>query len=577
MPTHLNPAIQKKVDDWLNGPFDDSTKAEIRRLLKEKPEEIADAFFKDLSFGTGGMRGIMGVGTNRINLYTIGFATQGLANYILKEPEPENGYSVFIGYDTRHHSRQFAEEAAQVLCGNGIRVLLSHDICPTPLTSFACRHFKCSAAIMITASHNPPEYNGYKVYWSDGCQVVPPHDQGIMEEAEKIKSPDQIRKAAGYEEVGPELDIAYLAELKKLQLHPELGHTPLKIIYSNIHGTGIRLVPKGLKEWGYTQLSYVEKQRSLDGNFPYASHPNPEEEKTMRIGSEQLIAEKADIFIATDPDADRVGVVALDDSKPFRFTGNQTACLCLHHICTSLIAKREFPANAAFIKTIVTTELFKVIAESFGGKCIDVLTGFKYIGEQIGIWEKSFDAYQFLFGAEESYGSLLGTFVRDKDAISAACLIAEVAALAKKQNLTLVDRLYQIYRKYGIHRESLVSLGFSDSQAGMEQMKALMVHLREETPERIGDQPVVSLEDYLSRKSKDMQTGQTAPIHLPQSDVLRFWLADGSKLIIRPSGTEPKVKIYAEVMQKQFEDVNEAIASCDKRLDTMVESFKKSI
>lgn len=552
--------IEERVQSWLEGPFDPETKAEIRRLIAHDPKALSDAFFKDLSFGTGGMRGLMGIGTNRINIYTIRMATQGLANYIKKQAGSK--HTVFIGYDVRHHSREFAEETAKVFAGNGIRVLLSKEICPTPLVSFACRYYKCSAAVMITASHNPPQYNGYKVYWSDGCQVVPPHDEGIMLEVGKIKSPDQVLMGTEFEEIGSEIDRAYLAELKKLQLLPELAEVPLKIIYTNLHGTGLRLIPKALQEWGYHDLSLVDKQQSLDGSFPFAPSPNPEEEKALKLGTEQLIREKGDLLIATDPDADRMGVAV----PGVRFTGNQIACLCLHHICTTLTLKNEFPVNAAFIKTIVTTELFKTIAEAFGGKCIDVLTGFKYIGEQIGIWEASFDAYQFIFGAEESYGYLFGTFVRDKDAISSACLIAEAAAAAKKQNLTLVDRLHQIYQKYGIHRESLTNLTFSDSQAGMDEMNSLMKQLRKNPPTQIGGCAVTAVEDYLHGKEA-----------LPPSDVLRFWLDDGSKLVIRPSGTEPKVKIYAEVRQKAEKNLDAALAACDARLRKMVEGFQREL
>lgn len=573
----LDPILQKRVQAWLDGSYDQETKTEIQRLLVSDPKALSDAFFKDLSFGTGGMRGVMGIGTNRMNAHTVRAATQGLANYLKKQPEPANGYSVFIGYDTRHRSREFAEESARVLAGNRIRVLLSKEICPTPLVSFACRHFGCSAGIMITASHNPPQYNGYKVYWSDGCQIVPPHDEGITKEAALIKSPDQIVLGDAIEEIGSELDAAYLTELKQLQLHPELADVPLKIIYTNLHGTGIRVIPQALKEWGYTNLTFVEKQRPPDGNFPFAHCPNPEEEKALSLGTQQLLSEKGDLLIATDPDADRMGVVVFDGKKTVRLSGNQIACLCLHHICTSLAAKKKIPKNAAFIKTIVTTELFRKIAEHFGGKCIDVLTGFKYIGEQIGIWEKSFDAYQFFYGAEESYGYLFGTFVRDKDAVSASCLISEAAALAKKQNITLVDRLYQIYRTYGIHRESLKNLAFSDSQAGMKQMETLMRRLRENPPSRIHGQPVIFVEDYLTGKSKDLQTGKERTLQLPSSDVLRFWLADGSKLVIRPSGTEPKVKIYAEVMQKNVSDIEYAIHSCDVRLESLVEAFEKEV
>lgn len=545
--------IDRRIQSWLDGPFDTATKEEIRRLQAHDPQGLSDAFFKNLSFGTGGMRGIMGVGTNRINIYTIRMATQGLANYIKKQPGGRP--CVFIGYDVRRLSREFAEETAKVFAGNGIRALLSKTICPTPLVSFACRYYQCIGAVMITASHNPPQYNGYKVYWKDGCQVVAPHDQAIMKEAAKITSPDQVLMGTEYEEIGSEIDLEYLKELKHLQMLPELRKIPLKIIYTNLHGTGIRLIPKALKEWGYSRLSFVEKQKPLDGNFSFAPSPNPEDAAALQLGTEQLLHEGADLLIATDPDADRIGVVA----SGVRFTGNQIACLCLHHICTTLKAKGQFPSNGAFIKTIVTTELFKAIAEDFGGKCIDVLTGFKYIGEQIGIWESTGNAYQFLFGAEESYGYLIGTFVRDKDAISAACLIAEAAAAAKKEGLTLADRLNQIYEKYGVHRESLTNLSFADSKAGMEQMQDLMKRLRKCPPTQIGGVRVASVEDYLHGFGS-----------LPPSDVLRFWLEGGSKLVIRPSGTEPKIKIYGEVSGQGD------VATSDARLKQLIDAFQGS-
>lgn len=546
-------STEQRIQSWLEGPYDAATKAEIRRLLTADPKSLNDAFFKDLSFGTGGMRGIMGIGSNRLNVYTIRMATQGLANYIKQQ---SGSHKVFIGYDVRHHSREFAEETAKVFAGNGMQVLLSKEICPTPLVSFACRHYQCSAAVMITASHNPPQYNGYKVYWSDGCQIVPPHDEAIMEEVKKITSPSQVLLGEKYEEVGSELDEAYLKELKKLQLLSL--NVPLKIIYTNLHGTGIRLIPKALKSWGYNDVHLVEKQLPLDPNFSAAPSPNPEEEKALKLGIEEMEKQKGDFLIATDPDADRIGLAI----PGTRFTGNQIACLCLHHICKTLKEKGEFPKNAAFIKTIVTTELFKEIATSFGGKCIDVLTGFKYIGELIGIWEKAFDGYQYLFGGEESYGYLFGTFVRDKDSISSACLIAEAAAAAKKEGKTLLDELHDIYRTYGIHREGLKNLAFADTQAGMEEMQALMKRLRASPPQKIGGIPITSIEDYLPGKD-----------NLPPSDVLRFWLADATKLVIRPSGTEPKVKIYAEVVEKAGPRLEEAIQKADARLKGVMEAF----
>jgi phosphomannomutase len=536
-----------KIQSWLDGPFDEETKAQIKHLQKTDPTALTDAFFKDLSFGTGGMRGIMGIGTNRLNIYTIRMATQGLANYIKRASVNEN-LSVFIGYDVRNHSREFAVEAARVFAGNGIKALVSKDICPTPLVSFACRRYQCSAAVMITASHNPPQYNGYKVYWSDGCQVVPPHDEGIMNEVRKIHSPSQVFLSDVFEEIGSELDDAYLQELKKLQM---LEAKPLKITYANLHGTGIRLIPKALSCWGYNDLSFVEEQKTPDGNFPNAPSPNPEEESALRLGIEQIKNQNRDLLIATDPDADRIGIA----TQQMKFTGNQTACLCLYHICQTLVQKGEFPENAAFIKSIVTTELFRKISEDFNGKCIDVLTGFKYIGEQIGIWDKTFDGYQYIFGAEESYGYLFGTFVRDKDSISSACLIAEVAAIAKEKGLTLSMLLEEIYQKYGVHREALINLKFSDGKDGLHQIKAIMTRLRNNPPQTINGKKVASYEDYLR-----------AEYDLPPSDVLRFWLEDETKIVIRPSGTEPKVKIYLEV-------VGSSVQECDKRLEILKSSL----
>jgi phosphoglucomutase/phosphomannomutase len=437
----MNIALQR-AKSWLKDTFDEETRREVQRMIDSDPQALSDAFFKELSFGTGGLRGLMGVGTNRLNIYTIRATTLGLAHAILQQPHPPEGHSVFIGYDVRNHSKQFAEVAARVLAGKGIRVLITQEICPTPLVSYGCRHYRCSAAIMITASHNPPAYNGYKVYWNDGGQVVFPHDQEIIQEVRKIAIDDPIPMSPLESPlivwVTRALDQAYLNELKNLQLYPP---QPLKILYTPLHGTGIRTIPQALQSWGYSDLHFVEEQKNPDGYFTHAPSPNPEEKKALELGIQQLYQQKEDLLIATDPDADRMGIVILDQGKAIPLTGNQIACICLYHICTALTFRGEFPSNAAFIKTIVTTELFRKIAEHFGGTCIDVLTGFKYIAEQMTLWQNSFDAYQYLFGAEESYGYLVGTFVRDKDAISASCLIAEAAALAKKQNLTLLKSM----------------------------------------------------------------------------------------------------------------------------------------
>ena len=574
----MNDALTR-AKTWLNETFDPETRAEVQRMIDSDPKALSDAFFKELSFGTGGLRGIMGVGTSRLNIYTIRAVTLGLANALLKQPKPEKGHSVFIGYDVRHHSREFAEVAARVLAASGIQVKLSTEICPTPIVSYACRRYSCSAAIMITASHNPPAYNGYKVYWNDGGQVVSPHDKEIIEEVRKVAVDGPIAMSPLDSPlihwIGRELDEAYLKELKSLQLYPPES---IKIVYSPLHGTGIRIIPDALRSWGYSDIRLVEEQKTPDGNFTHAPSPNPEEKKALELGTKQLLREKADLFIATDPDADRMGIVVLDKGTPFPLTGNQIACVALYHICVALTTSGQFPPNAAFIKTIVTTELFRKIAESFGGVCIDVLTGFKYIGEQMTIWQNSFDAYQYLFGAEESYGYLVGTMVRDKDAISASCLIAEAAAQAKKQNLTLADRLYQIYEKFGIHREALATLTFEESSSGMEKMATLMQKLRKNHPAKIGNMSIETIEDYLSSTSKNLSSGESNRLTLPKSDVLRFWLKDGSKLIIRPSGTEPKVKIYAEVAEhNNKKQIDVAMQQADERLKHLIETFRAEV
>ncbi len=568
--------VMRRIQLWLDGPYDEATKSEIQSLFKNDPQQLSDAFFKDLSFGTGGMRGIMGVGTNRLNIYTIRSATQGLANY-LKKSGPLNQLSVFIGYDVRHHSKEFAQAAASVLAGNHIKVYLTKDICPTPLVSFGCRHFQCSAAIMITASHNPPIYNGYKVYWSDGGQVVFPHDEGIITEVHNIKTLNDVSIAPLdsplIHRIGSELDEAYFSAIQPLQLYPELASSSIQVLYTPLHGTGIRNVPAALNRWGYQNVRLVRAQQNPDPDFTNAPSPNPEEPKALQLGSQELVEQKKDLLIATDPDADRMGVVALDKGQGVRLTGNQTACLLLFHICSTLQNRGELPKNSAFVKTIVTTELFAQIATAFHATCVDLLTGFKYIGEQITLWEKKFDGLQYLFGAEESYGYLYGTHVRDKDSIISACLITEAAALAKKQNITLIDRLYQLYEQFGVHRESLTSQNFPDSAEGMKQMQEQMQRLRAHPPASIGGIPVVCIEDYEQRQKINLIDRTSTPLSLPRSDVLRFWLQDRSKLVIRPSGTEPKVKIYAEVMEENPDRIEQSIQRCDQRLKNLVDAF----
>lgn len=573
----LDVTTQKNVDLWLKGNYDEKTKKEIQELLKDNPKEIIDAFYTNLSFGTGGLRGIMGVGSNRMNRYTVGAATQGLANYLNQQATPPQGHIVLIGYDSRHQSREFAEESAQVLAGNNIKVLIFKELRPTPLVSFGCRLKKCSSAIMITASHNPPEYNGYKVYWNDGAQILPPHDKNIIAEVSKISNPSQVKKVPSsthplIEWVGEEIDVAYINAIRPLQNYPEdnkFKGKNLNIVYTSLHGTGITMVPKALNDWGFTQVALVNKQVIPDGDFPTAHHPNPEEKAALKLGIDVLEETQADIFIATDPDCDRMGIVIRDHKGVHIFNGNQVACLCLNHLCTS----QQMPANAAFVKTVVTTELFKAICEDYKKPCEDVLTGFKYVAEKIREWETNPKGPQFLFGAEESYGYLLGTHARDKDAIILSALICEVALHAKLNSQSLLDVLHEIYQKYGYYHEALLSVQFPETREGREQMKKGIEKIQADPPKEILGISVKSVEDYRLLIKKDLLSGKTEKITLPKTEMLVFWLADHTKLVIRPSGTEPKIKIYCGVVHRHFDSIETAQLEGEKHANDLLQAL----
>ncbi len=568
----LSPEIQRRVDYWLTGPFDENTKAQVLSLKEKNPQGLIDAFFSDLSFGTGGLRGLMGPGTSQLNIYTIRLATQGLANYLCHQNKG-GALSVLIGFDSRHHSQEFAEEAAKVLAGNNIYVYLLSKLRPTPYISFACRFKKASAAIMITASHNPKEYNGYKVFWSDGAQIVAPHDEGIVREVDALKDLSSVRLSdldnPLIEIIPTHLDAEYLRAIAPLQLFPEEDRKSgpaLKIVYTGLHGTGGAIIPQALKSWGFSSLHLVNEQMAPDGNFPTIKYPNPEHPEALKLGIEQLERTRSDIVLATDPDADRIGVVVSHRGKPVLINGNEMAAICIDFLCEVLPKLGKMPPKGAFVTTIVTTELLKKIAEANQIPCFEVLTGFKYIGEKIHLWEMSEEGYSFLFGAEESYGYLLGTHARDKDAIIASCLIAEIALYAKLQGQTLIDRLHHIYKKYGIFREKQMSINFNPGKEGMEQMAQVMHSLRTNPPKMIGGQPVVCIEDY--------EKG-TVRVDLPQSDVLLFRLKDKTRLVIRPSGTEPKIKIYGGASSENFSTIESGIQECDERLDRLMHALKK--
>lgn len=575
----MDETTKKNVALWLNGAYDAETKKTILDLLETNPQEIVDSFYTRLHFGTGGLRGIVGVGCNRMNVYTVMTATQGLANYIKKLAIVNP--SVLIGFDSRIHSRSFSEAAATVLAGNGIRAYLFKELRPTPLISFGCRYKKCTAAIIITASHNPPNYNGYKVYWSDGGQILPPHDKGILQEIYAIEDLKHINSSSLQnpliEEIDDELDEAYLNSIADLQHFPKENQkfgNSLKIVYTNLHGTGITLMPKTLASWGFTNVTLVNEQSIPDGNFPTVKYPNPEDPNALHLGVEQLKKMEADLLLANDPDADRLAIAVKHHDEIHLLNGNQVACLCLNHICEALSKKRSLPGKYAVIKTIGTTELFHAIASDYNIPCFNVLTGFKYIGGVIFEWEKSRQGYQFLFGGEESCGYLLGTQARDKDGIISGALISEVALQAKLHGKTLVDLLYDIYRKYGIYVEKLLSIDFQESKAGKEKIQKGMEELRQKCPTQLSGIPITAIEDYQNSISIDLKSDKKSKLDLPQSDVLLFWLEDGSKIMVRPSGTEPKVKVYCGVKKSIGTSIDHSKDESTKHAEALCESIR---
>lgn len=552
---------------WINSPiFDEATKSELLALNDEK--EIEDRFYKDLEFGTGGLRGIIGAGTNRMNIYTVGKATQGLANYIIKENHAHMG--VAIAYDSRRMSREFADLAAAVLNGNGIKAYVFESLRPTPELSFSVRYLKCTAGIVITASHNPAEYNGYKVYWQDGAQVTFPRDNEIITEVNNIKDFGEIKKmdnAEGrkqglYNVIGKEIDEKYMEELMKQSIHPEIIREmadDIRIVYTPLHGTGNIPVRRVLERLGFKQVYVVEEQAVPDGNFPTVSYPNPEDPKAFEMALELANKVKADIVLATDPDADRLGVYALDTKtgEYKSFTGNMSGMLIGEYILSEKKKLGTLPENGALIKTIVTTNMADVIAKAFNVKLIEVLTGFKYIGEQIKLFEEN-NTYEYIFGLEESYGCLAGTYARDKDACVAVMLLCEVAAWCKKNNMTLVDNMNRIYEKYGYFKEGLHSITLKGID-GVEKIKAIMDKLKGNAPKTIGGFKVFAVRDYNNSVRKDLITGEESKLDLLKSNVVYFELDNDAWCCARPSGTEPKIKFYFGVKGKSQKEADELL------------------
>ncbi|MCB1112059.1 MAG: phospho-sugar mutase [Chlamydiales bacterium] len=565
---------QANIDRWLRGNYDEETKAAIRKMLEEDPQAAVDAFYTSLTFGTGGLRGISGIGTNRINTYTVRSATQGLANYVLKQPATASGHFFVVGYDSRSNSRLFAEESAKVLAGNGIKVFLFKNLRPTPLVSFACRYLQCTGGVMITASHNPPRYNGYKVYWSDGGQVLPPHDQGIIEEVNKIDDPGQVKSLESLDsplivEIGEEIDEAYFNAVTKRQLCPDenISHgSELYVVYSNLHGTGITLIPELLKRWGFTHVDFVEEQKEPDGSFPTVKYPNPEERAALELGIAQLKFSGADLLVATDPDADRVGVVVSHHGDVHLLSGNQVACLCVDHICQAMQDNGSLTKECSFVKTVVTSELFRVIVESYGAQCFDTLTGFKYIAQLIKEWEDTRAENVFVFGGEESYGYLLGDQTRDKDAVISTALICEMALKAKREGMTLVDKLHNLFNKYGTYVERLHSVKFSETKEGRDKMAVGVQRLIDSPPKKIAGINVKRLYDYSKNVCIDVDSGDEIVVDLPKTSLMMFVCEDDSRVMVRPSGTEPKIKIYCGVCS----DDEDAITLCQEKADRLI-------
>lgn len=573
----MDAAIQDKVSAWLNGNYDEATKNEIIQLQKENPAELTESFYRNLEFGTGGLRGIMGVGTNRMNKYTVGMATQGYANY-LKQSFPNQQVKVALAHDSRNNSRFFAETAAKVFAANGIRVFLFQSLRPTPELSFAIRHLGCQGGVVCTASHNPKEYNGYKAYWNDGGQLVPPHDSNVIREVEKIASIDEVKWSGGEANIsiiGKEIDEAYISMVKSLSVYPEIIEKQynLCIVYTPIHGTGIKLVPEVLQRFGFSNVHVVDEQATPDGNFPTVVYPNPEEKETMSLGLKKAKEIDADILLGTDPDADRVGIGIKDRKGNWvLMNGNQTAVLAFNYMIEARKSKGIAQSNDMVVKTIVTTDMIDEIAKQSGIKCYNVLTGFKWIAELI----KEKEAMEnYVIGGEESYGLMIGSKLRDKDAVSAVAILCEMAAYEKNKGRTLFEKLIDLYIQYGFYKEFLISIT-KKGMNGQKEIADMMEGYRKNPPAAINGSAVTQLLDYELRKGKNIQTGESWDLSLPESNVLQFILADGSKISARPSGTEPKIKFYFSVHSglPSAADFDKVSGELDARIDAIIKDMK---
>jgi phosphoglucomutase len=572
--------VTDKAQLWLSGNYDEETKKEVRQMLQnEDKRQLIDAFYRDLEFGTGGLRGIMGAGSNRMNIYTVGAATQGLSNYLLQEFADLEQIKVVIGHDCRNNSRKFAEISAEIFTANGIKVFLFEDLRPTPEVSYAIRKLGCQSGIMLTASHNPKEYNGYKAYWEDGAQVLGPHDKNIIAEVNRISSIEEI-KFNGNKElieiIGKDMDKAFIDKVKSFVLSPQAieNQKELKIVYTPIHGTGIKLIPDALKAIGFTNVINVPEQDVISGDFPTVISPNPEEPAALDLAIKRGIETEADVVLATDPDADRIGAAIRDDEGNFRLVnGNQTMLILIYYLMTrrkeyGLLKGKEF-----IVKTIVTSELVKKIADKMGIEMFDCYTGFKWIADVI---RKNEGVKKYIGGGEESYGFLADDFVRDKDSVSACTLFAEVAAWAKDNGKTLYQLLQDIYVEYGYSKEAGISL-VRKGKEGADEIEAMMKNFRANPMKELAGSPVILSKDFVKLESVDYVKEEVTTLEMPTtSNVLQYFTEDGTKVSIRPSGTEPKIKFYIEVQSSPIssrEEILQAEAQADEKINAVKEFF----
>lgn len=567
--------VMEKAQRWLDGNYDEETKREVRRMMSaEDKTELIEAFYKDLEFGTGGLRGIMGVGTNRMNIYTVGAATQGLSNYLKLQFPDLQQISVVIGHDCRNNSRLFAEVSANIFSGNGIKVYLFDDLRPTPEISFAIRYLGCQSGIIITASHNPKEYNGYKAYWSDGAQLVPPHDENVIAEVNKITNIDDIKFTGNpdlIQIIGEEIDSAFIEAVKTISLSPEAirRHKDLKIVYTPLHGTGIKLIPRALKEYGFENIIHIPEQDVVSGDFPTVISPNPEEPAAMEMAVKKAREVDADIAMASDPDADRVGIAIKNNKNEWILVnGNQTAILFIYYLIHRKKELGKLTGKDYVVKTIVTTEVIKNIAEKNGIECFDCYTGFKWIASVI---RENEGKKNYIGGGEESYGFLPADFVRDKDAVSCCALMAEITAWAKDNGKTLFELLQDIYIEYGYSKEKGISI-VKKGKTGADEIEQMMMNFRNHPPKEIAGSKVIIIRDFQILKMKNIVTGEETDLKMPAtSNVLQYFTEDDTKVSIRPSGTEPKIKFYIEVHGKinNRNDFEAAEAFANKKIEAI--------